>query len=276
MTLRTYMLAALFSGVVRGRKPSIKSMYSVMAATWGALLVKSTERTGEEELMPIFSLCHTTRRLPSGWVEAANLWIERADHLKEVEYILSGDVGCSILLETDYPCWWATRKTKIVTNTGRRCAAEGWNTCVRESSGDFIITVSDDLFPPDHWDTAILKVIPDLQGEYVLAADFGGNYPLMTFSFLTRAYLKRLERDHGYEGGVFYPGYLGMRADNDFDACARLDGVVIEAPHLKFEHKHPHYGTAPWDDTYRWQHRPEAYQVGDTVWERRQAEGFRA
>ena len=151
---------------------------------------------------------------------------------------------------------------------------KAWNAAVKEATGAFLICVADDLTPPPHWDSEIMTRV-DFSKEAALKVDLSGDHELMTFPFITRPYLERLAREHGYQGGIWYPEYFGMRADDDFTACAQMDGVIVDATDLKFTHLHPTYGTAEWDDTYRWQHRQEAFQLGDSVLERRRREGFK-
>jgi hypothetical protein len=219
---------------------------------------------------PLISLCHATARLPEGWKKAAELWRDRADHPKKIEYILGIDSVATwpdwrVVDEVLKPFWaW-----EVAHNSGRRCAVDGWNATAREAKGKLLITVADDWYPCEHWDTELLKVIPDLDGEYVVDVRTGGNEGLLTFSILTRAYFDRLTRDYDYRGGFFYPEYLGMFADNDFDAFARRDGVVIPAKDLFFEHDHPLYKNQPMDPIHEWQHRPEAWKVSDEVLRRR-------
>lgn len=216
--------------------------------------------------VPTFSLCHTTARLPDGWKASAQAWFDAADHPELIEHILCWDAGETAV---DLSALSPFPNAKGVINSERKCAVDGWNAAARASSGKSIISLSDDLFPCPHWDTEILNCIPSLDGEHVLEVSTGGDEDVLTFSMLTRAYLERLTRDYGYEGGLFYKEYLGMYGDTDFTRCARRDGVVIDATHLKFNHKHPVYGTAQWDDTYRHQQRPEAYAHGREVYDRR-------
>jgi hypothetical protein len=225
---------------------------------------------------PRFSLCHATRRLPNGWLKACRLWFERCDEPKNVEYILAVDANQSAgvgLLTSLMPDGYGARAR--VLNSGPRSAGAAWNTVVYNSHGQFIITVADDLFPCPHWDTEIEKLVPDFSKEAALWVDLSGNHNIMTFPFITRPYLERLTREHGYQGGAWYPEYTGMRADDDFTACAQMDGVIVDGRNLKFTHLHPTYGTEEWDDTYRWQHRSEAFEIGDSVLERRRREGFK-
>jgi hypothetical protein len=229
---------------------------------------------------PTFSLLHATRRLPDGWKDAHSAWLAQCSAPETVEYIFGIDqaqVGFYTLLLSEIPVgvWnWAGMFCDVKADPPSAAAA--WNVACSYSTGDFIITIADDLFPPKHWDLEILKRIPDLKGEYVLWPDLSGDYSIMTFAFTTRPYLERLTREHGYQDRIWYPEYYGMRADNDFTACAKLDGVIVEARDLKFEHRHPTYKTAEWDETYRWQHRDEAFELGNRVFARRKAEGFKS
>ena len=214
---------------------------------------------------PIFSVCHTTARLPDGWEEAARAWTGQAAYKNAIEYVLSSD--SENVSEFRPECG----SFKHVLNTGRKCAVDGWNAAAKASTGKFLITVADDWTPPKHWDLELLKVIPDLDKEYVVWVETGGGEDdqIMTFSLLTRAYYER----YGY---IFYPEYIGMFADNDFTDVAVRDGVILDCRKTlpMFEHKHPFYGTANSDNVYRWQHRPEAMNLGERIYLRRKAEGF--
>lgn len=223
---------------------------------------------------PVISLCHATARLPEGWKKAADLWHQRADRPERIEYILGIDSKADWKgrLPEDFPLP-RFGESSIVVNQYRQCAVDGWNATARQARGKLLITVADDWYPCEHWDTELLKVLPDLEGDYVLDVSTGGNDALLTFSILTRGYFNRLTRDYGYEGGFFYSEYIGMYADNDFDAVAKRDGVVIRAKHLYFEHDHPAYNnTRKMDDVYRRQHRNEAFAVGRRVFLRRMKE----
>lgn len=235
-----------------------------------SFIPKAIRRLYDGSARPAFSLCHTTARLPDGWRAAAQAWFDKADHPEMTEHVLVWDQG-----EMEKIPEKIFERTTFGENPDRKCAVDGWNAAAKLSTGKFLISLSDDLFPCDHWDTELLKVLPDLSGEHVIEVDTGGDQGLLTFSMLTRAYFERLTRDYGYQGGLFYPEYLGMYGDNDFDMLARRDGVVIDAKHLKFDHKHPVYNTAEWDDTYRHQQRPEAYKHGRDVFNKRRRDlGF--
>lgn len=215
---------------------------------------------------PLISLCHTTARLPEGWRASAQAWLDNCDHPENVEHVLVWDAKHGIEAVSSSNVFPNTTR---LLNIGRECAVDGWNTSARAARGDFLISLSDDIFPCPHWDTELLKAIPDINGEYVLEVSTGGDPGVLTFSMLTRKYFERLTRCYGYDGGFFYGEYLGMHGDTEFTKLARRDSVVIDARHLVFNHVHPAYNTAPWDETYRHQQRPEAYAHGHAVYERR-------
>ena len=58
------------------------------------------------------------------------------------------------------------------------------------------------------------------------------------------------------------------------DADDDDDGVVVEARHLTFVHKHPVFDGKPveeWDETHKRQNAPERYAEGEAIFRRRNA-----
>lgn len=226
-----------------------------------SFIPKMLRRDTPPQVQPLISLCHTTARLPDGWRKAAQAWFDNCDHPENVEHIIATDEPFS-------PGALPFADTKLVLNKGRHSAVDGWNTSAQHATGKFLITVADDWFPCSHWDTELLKRIPNLDGEYVLEVDTGGDPGILTFSLLTRKYYDR----YGY---LFYPRFFGMYADLWFTDVARRDQVVIDCRDLFFEHVHPCYGKGDMDGTHKWQHRPEAFRVGEQVYkELRYLNGF--
>lgn len=216
--------------------------------------------------------------MPGGFRDAFEAWAERCDDRSRVEYILCVDDRHWRHIRP-VPSRWGS--FSYASNKGRECAVDAWNTAAARSTGDILITVADDYFPPEHWDTAIVSALaawgkflrlpwPAGELQYVLDIDNQDNSsPLLPFSFISRAYYEKL-------GYLFWPEYFGLGADNDFTAVARRDGVVIDARNLKFTHKHPDLSTRIADEVDAWQHRPEAIEAWHRVFERREAEGFPA
>lgn len=204
---------------------------------------------------PLFSLCHTTARVPDGWREAAKAWKERCDRPEDVEYILTVDEPLDVQ-EGHFP----VTKLGVCNGTKKDCVS-GWNYAAQLSEGRFIITVADDLFPPEHWDTELKKVI-DFEKEEVLEVSTGAHDGVLTFCMMTREYYAK----YGY---VLYPEFVSAYADNDFTDQARRDGVVKDAKHLMFEHRHPTItGELP-DKVYLHQGSDHAYDVGKSTYTKR-------
>lgn len=231
---------------------------------------------------PLFSLVHCTARLTPGkpfyWADTMAIWGKCCDNSARVEYVLCEDAEptTSPAAVTEYnnrligEMVWG--KWQTVVNTGRQCAVDAWNTAAAASTGDVIITVADDYFPPEHWDRELEKVMHPgdsiREFEFVLDVDNQDNsHPLLPFTFISRAYYNRL-------GYLFWPEYYGIGADCDFTEVARRDGVVIDARHLKFEHRHWGRGLREMDEVDRHQQSAEAEEAHHRVLARRRAEGF--
>lgn len=219
-------------------------------------------------MTPLWSLCHATARLPNGWRAAYDAWKANADDWSQVEYILGMDLA-------DQSKWPPTDQgITHVINTGPSTAVAGWNATGKAATGRFLITAADDMFPPPHWDTELLKVIPDLDGEYVIEVKSGTSpaddewMRCMLHSFMTRPYYERI-------GNFFYPGYVGYYADVDFGDMARMHGVVVDARHLTFQHRHWIGTSVPQDEVYMRQASDANSQLGMSILGSRRANGFK-
>jgi hypothetical protein len=60
-----------------------------------------------------------------------------------------------------------------------------------------------------------------------------------------------------------------MYADDDFTAQARQDGVVLDARHIVFEHRHPTSGQGEMDQVYGRSNSHDRMQQGQAIFERR-------
>jgi hypothetical protein len=223
-------------------------------------------------MTPTFSICHTTIRLPNGWVEAHDSWLERCRAPQDVEYVLCTERPFAP--EGQRPQWG---KLTLTDCGGAGSCTAGWNRAAEVSSGRVLIVASDDCFPPRDWDVGLLAALPDLTGEWALDVGTPDNVDapgLITFPIVTRAYYERPGRG-GCGGRLLYPEYLSLGNDDDFTDYARRDGVVVDARHLKFEHRHWTRGTRARDEADAWSSgRSEVWEVRNRVLARRRAENF--
>jgi hypothetical protein len=213
-----------------------------------------------------FSICHASAR-PLSWRKSYDAWMQRAEHPESVEYILG--VHESQAADFTDAC---NDGVRVEINPARRCMVDGYTPAVKVATGSVLILDSDDIFPPEQWDSLLLESLAGrdpLVDDFVVQVASGGHADergLMVLPILSRARYERL-------GYAFYPEYESMYADDDFSEHARIDGAVIDARHLLFPHEHP--PMSEWDTVYHHQNRRESYAVGETILARRRATGFR-
>ncbi len=216
-------------------------------------------------MIPTFSILHPTARLPDGWKTACDAWFLNGDG-EEYEYVLAIHA-----LDWDQrPKAWEVHDCRLVKHDHRYCSTDGWNAAAAASSGKILIFGADDFFPPPLWDTQLLEAIPDVDSDFAVHVSTGSirDGELMTHPIISR---KTYERwGYGY-----FPEYESMYADDDLTLRAYQERIVIDARHIQFEHRHPVNGTAQDDQVYRHQNRPQAYELGKKIFERRKTEGFK-
>jgi len=257
---------------------------------------------------PMISLLHPTARVvpseafPRGWRDAHDTWLSRADHPEQVEYVLAvhesrweacnaQDVedykreypenylpgaSADLVTEPDHG-WYGFLRVK---NSLRDCVVDQTNVAAAASSGQLLMGVQDDFFPPEHWDTLLLRAranhrmgilrmvkppaIEDDECIILCSSDIRASAEndkaLMIAGAETR---KRYER-HGY---LLDPDFQSMFSDNWRAYQARTDekaGLVsiIERLDIQFEHHHPIFGDNVMDDVYQLENRSVAYQQG--------------
>lgn len=194
-------------------------------------------------------------------------WYAKCDNPNDIEYILCVDT-------VDLPQVSICSPIRLVENTGPRNPVSGWNLTGQVSTGRFLITASDDMFPPPHWDTELMKAIPSLDGEYVLEVKSGTSpaddewMRVQLHSFMTRPYYERI-------GNFFYPEYAGYYADCDFTEMARSHGVMIDARHLTFQHRHWIGTNVAHDEVYQRQDSDANRTLGMSILGSRRSNGFK-
>ena len=228
---------------------------------------------------PNFSILHAAKRFPA-WESVYKDWCEKTLNPEQCEYIVSVHVNDADKLPQSLfsldPTVSAlsdgTRGTiplKILIQQHRDCCVDNWNFAARESRGAILVTSADDLFPPPMWDADISAVMPADKSEFIIATDNGphSSKTLISHPIMSRALYNRW-------GYLFYPEYESVYADDDLTEHANLEGVVVNAQHIVFDHRHPLFGRGKMDEVYSKQNRPEAYLVGEKILLKRREDGF--
>jgi hypothetical protein len=186
------------------------------------------------------------------------------DHPEDVEYILVVHQSRALQFPGK---WFPFGKFTLITNYGRDCLVDQCNVGMLAATGEINCWNQDDMRYPPHWDSEILRLIPDTSKKICIAPQENhGRSDIIIQAILTKPLQDAM--------GPLSPEYEGMFVDNEFAAKVRQYGAVIEAQHLHFEHLHPVHGTAEMDEVYALENRPEAYRRGREVFERRRAAGF--
>jgi hypothetical protein len=202
-----------------------------------------------------FSLIHATDRIPDGWCWAARQWRGRCDDPDQVEHIIVTQrpfVGTRIF-----------DNTLFVSNPAAG-SVPLWNAGAKFSNGNVLIGLADDLFPCEHWDSELLKVIPQLDEPYVLEVEHADNSNILSHIFETRAYYEAF-------GYMHHPDYVHLMADVEFGDVARTTGRLINARHLVFPHKKAdQMGWAPEYERVR----TNDFAIAQALYARRSMHGF--
>jgi hypothetical protein len=238
---------------------------------------------------PLFSICHTSAR-PDKWRAVYDDWMSKAVHPEDVEYVLCIDPRWGFPLDTHYYEYSkqhlaAVDNLVVVQNTGRRCYVDGVNIAASASTGKILIVNADDQFACQDWDAELMDKYQSWAkseaDSFVIEVSTGTpreHGVIMPMPILSRARYEQQGRE------VMYHEYESMCSDNDFCEHAFQDGVVIDARHLMFPHRHPLFDSAGWkavpsdvvgwDAVYAAQNRQEATDLGLAILKRRRATKF--
>lgn len=228
-----------------------------------------------------FSILHTTAR-PNAWRNCYYQWILKADASAHVEYVLVVDERWGFVKNDPALVAWLESRpgNRLAWNTGRKCYVDGVNIAAALATGDIFVQVSDDTFPPEHWDAILWKAAPHSDSPFKPDAEFAiwldlGHQEIgrgiMALPVISKSRYDRL-------GYLFYPAYESMYCDNDLAEHVQTDEfrglcalVKLDAG---FIHDHPYFEHKPMDDVYQHENRGQAYALGEEVLKARRACGF--
>jgi hypothetical protein len=223
-----------------------------------------------------FSVIHPTARVTpvfaNPWWLAAESALMACDNPAEVEYILvvhksraQDFYGMLVAGSRVTSRLWG--KVSYVINYGRDCLVDQSNAGIEAATGEILIGNQDDMRYPEHWDTELLRLIPDTSQPYAVQTHTdGGRKDLLTIPMICTRVLSRAI-------GTVSAEYESMFSDDEWSIKAwKLGGVIPSR--LYFEHLHFTLGKSEKDSVYESENREEAYRIGYEVFERRKALGF--
>jgi hypothetical protein len=123
---------------------------------------------------------------------------------------------------------------KFIINTGPKNCVAAYNKAAKESTGDILIQIADDLFPCVNWDTKIVASldINKAQALYI-SDDFCKRGVYVQHAIITRKLYERF-------GYLLYPKYESMYSDWDFNEMVikYADNFIDKYDEITFEHRH--------------------------------------
>jgi len=217
----------------------------------------------------VFSLCYTSRRVHE-MEKVAKLWLERATRPDAIEIVLSVDSDYEEGLKTAHELLDKKLVHKIVVAPIPGNCVKGWNAAAEHSSGRVLIAIADDFIPPQQWDGRLVNLTPNgswIFEDRVVHVQDGYNSNLCTLGIITRVRYEKF-------GFFFYPSYESMFSDTELTYRALQDGVLLEAPHLIFEHIHPDAGKRAKDSVDLNHSSSSRWARGEMLFNLRQKRGF--
>ncbi len=154
-------------------------------------------------------------------------WLNQAENPLEIECVLAVDSGS----EDKFYALGEIRNTKVVINyDGNNCVA-GWNTACRNSLGDTLLQLSDDLYPPKHWDILIKNKLKGVEyGALAISDGLTASLDFLPHSIITRKVFQEW-------GSLFSNAYSSMFCDQHFSEVVKRNGWLINAQEIVFEHR---------------------------------------
>jgi hypothetical protein len=242
---------------------NIKSRNGVLASQIIESYSNSTEIT--------FSICYATRR---SWCikTVVGDWLEKASNRRAVEFIMGVDANDNESIESAKGVCRHIGNTHLFVQPSEpfNCV-KAWNATAKMSKGKVLIMVSDDFVPPKDWDSRLVGLQPNWINEpWVVRVNDCNNSTTdkpFTLPILTRSRYEKL-------GYVFWPEYESIFSDTEFGDHAQLDGVVIDARTLLFEHLHHTCLKRNPDIVDKVHSSTERWDRGEAIYKRRKAGGF--
>lgn len=212
---------------------------------------------------PAISLVQATYRAGDRAVATRDTWFDLALHPERIEHHFGYTSDDIISMATPE----IATHPALDASDGRITAVSNWNGAALRARGKLVFAIADDLVPSQlGWDEALLgscgSLDPNLTPFVIKVSDgqLDGEH-IIRHPVVSAAYLRNY--------GMFSPAFEGYGADNDFTLRAHLNGLVLDARSICFDHQHPTRGfthTESHDRLQSAEARTRAREVLEEVW----------
>lgn len=202
-------------------------------------------------------------------------WLKKAHRPQDVEVILTVDGNdqasqdVARQLESVVPELKACSYQWHIQSSEPYNCVKGWNLAAEHACGKVLVQLTDDIVPPEAWDAKLAALEPRdwMDRDTAVHVEDGYVHDLMVIAIVTRIRYERF-------GYLFYPDYFSLFSDTELTRVAYLEGAVLLAKHLLFEHKHPDCEKRARDAVDAVHASKERWVQGETLFYHREAKGF--
>jgi hypothetical protein len=213
----------------------------------------------------MFSFIHPSFGRPNTAWNCYRSWILSKKLNEDIEWIISLSNNDEAI--NDYNIEFKNEDVIIVSSESTNMV-QASNAGAELAKYDYIILVSDDMFPVKDWDDIIDREFRKYKGQpAVLQFNDGIREDILTLPVMNGLAYDML-------GYLYHPKYISMYADNDLtDTCKRLGIYHVTGKQLA-EHRHYSVGKSQMDDTYRKENSKVAFEYGKRLYEYRKKLNF--
>lgn len=220
---------------------------------------------------PTISLLHATYGRPEKAIETMKQWEAAASRPEQIEYIFAANIDDPTrgTLWNGLPRFGGSFFHQMIVEGNFKGSAPAWDFAAQVSSGQLLIQVQDDVFPPHNFDDLLMDVIMlagigrawETRPFFIGVSDGYRKDDLCCTAIMSRT---RMEQ----EGFFLFPEFLSVYSDDDVTIRALGDAergtsTFVNARQLIFKHEHYlHNKYVPNDETYARENSSEAYDIG--------------
>ena len=181
---------------------------------------------------PQVSLLHASYHRKGGPLEVKQAWMEMADQPGLVEYIVALDD------DDDAAIAQTANQLRVVSDAieGHVTAVRNWNAAARLASGELLVVIADDLFPPQGWDTMLQTVTSGLDPVKTAFAVKVADAPGIKDTKLRHPVVSR---QFYRKFGLFSDAFDGVYCDDDITMTAFWNAFILDGRSIVTEHRHP-------------------------------------
>jgi len=180
--------------------------------------------------MKKITLLAASRERAERMFNVVHKWFNSASEPKNIEFIIS--------IDSDDPTRRLYQKfidnidginIKLIKSDNKN-TVQAINACKIHVTGDIVFVISDDTDCFPGWNNSIIDFIGDKK-NYIIKTSDGIGSNLITMPIFCKEYLDK-------KNYIYHPEYEHMFCDTELTCVANIEGCILNAEHLTFNHLH--------------------------------------